>query len=301
MLFLSGLIAFVGLTSMIWWLVLLVTQRGNLHRILEAVFPARQHVQSGWRFADALVTFGSMQVVAAIVVAVLRQRGLAIVPAGDLELTPAQTHQNFVSLLSATLAGQIIASAGVIAWAKLRESNRWASLGLDFHPSDVVDGIKATVLLLPPVLMISGLVNQIVPYEHVVLDSMKSMKSIGELTLVFVTTALVTPFVEEFIFRVLLISGLERIAEHLRPAMASDVELSTNSGLQDRPIWPIFISSFLFAILHLGQGAAPIPLFFLALGLAIVYRRTRRIWPVMIVHMGLNSLTLIATMLQNTP
>jgi membrane protease YdiL (CAAX protease family) len=51
------------------------------------------------------------------------------------------------------------------------------------------------------------------------------------------------------------------------------------------------ISSLLFALLHVGQGPAPIPLFFLALVLGYLYHQTHRIWPGLIVHAGLNGLT----------
>ena len=44
--------------------------------------------------------------------------------------------------------------------------------------------------------------------------------------------------------------------------------------------------------MHLGQGAAPIPLFILAVGLGLLYQRTGRIVPCIIVHMLLNAMTL---------
>ena len=55
---------------------------------------------------------------------------------------------------------------------------------------------------------------------------------------------------------------------------------------------PILVSSFVFSIMHYGQGAAPIPLFFLAMGLGLVYQRTGRIWIVIVVHMILNGTTI---------
>ena len=51
---------------------------------------------------------------------------------------------------------------------------------------------------------------------------------------------------------------------------------------------PICISSLVFALLHVGQGAAPIPLFVLALGLGYLYQRTGQLLPCIIVHMLLN-------------
>lgn len=77
-------------------------------------------------------------------------------------------------------------------------------------------------------------------------------------------------------------------------------------GLPRKPAWravPILISSLLFAGAHFGQGAAPIGLFFLALGLGYVYQRTHRIVPCIVVHVLVNLtavLQLIHAVLNNT-
>lgn len=56
--------------------------------------------------------------------------------------------------------------------------------------------------------------------------------------------------------------------------------------------WPIIATSAIFAALHLGQGPAPVPLFFLSLGLGYLAQRTRRLWPCVLVHMLLNGTSL---------
>jgi hypothetical protein len=56
----------------------------------------------------------------------------------------------------------------------------------------------------------------------------------------------------------------------------------------------IVISSLVFSLLHLGHGADPIPLFFLALALGYLYQRTGRLLPSVIVHFCLNACSLIA-------
>ena len=57
--------------------------------------------------------------------------------------------------------------------------------------------------------------------------------------------------------------------------------------------WPIVMSSAIFAVLHVGQGPAPIPLFFLALGLGYIYQRTHRVLPCIVVHLLINGTTLV--------
>lgn len=51
---------------------------------------------------------------------------------------------------------------------------------------------------------------------------------------------------------------------------------------------PILISSFLFALAHLGNGPSPIPLFAMAMFLGYAYQRTHRILPSIIAHVVLN-------------
>ncbi|MBI2826944.1 MAG: CPBP family intramembrane metalloprotease [Planctomycetia bacterium] len=51
---------------------------------------------------------------------------------------------------------------------------------------------------------------------------------------------------------------------------------------------PIGVSSSAFALMHLGSGASPIPLFFYALGLGYLYRQTHRLLPPLVMHASLN-------------
>jgi len=52
--------------------------------------------------------------------------------------------------------------------------------------------------------------------------------------------------------------------------------------------WPILISSASFALVHFGQGLAPIPLFFLAVGLGYLFRQTGSLIACITVHFLLN-------------
>jgi membrane protease YdiL (CAAX protease family) len=55
---------------------------------------------------------------------------------------------------------------------------------------------------------------------------------------------------------------------------------------------PILVTSLMFAASHLGQGAAPVPLFFLSVGLGYLYRQTGSIIPCIAVHFLLNFQTM---------
>jgi membrane protease YdiL (CAAX protease family) len=55
---------------------------------------------------------------------------------------------------------------------------------------------------------------------------------------------------------------------------------------------PVGVSSLLFALVHLGHGPDPIPLFVLALILGYLYQQTHRLWPCIVLHMCLNAASL---------
>lgn len=56
---------------------------------------------------------------------------------------------------------------------------------------------------------------------------------------------------------------------------------------------PILMSAAVFSLLHSGQGPAPIPLFVFALCLGYLYRQTHRLMPSLVVHLCLNSLSML--------
>jgi membrane protease YdiL (CAAX protease family) len=58
-------------------------------------------------------------------------------------------------------------------------------------------------------------------------------------------------------------------------------------------VFAILTSSALFALMHVSHGAAPIPLFVLALGLGFVYARTGRVLPCIVIHVWLNAWSLV--------
>src|SRR5207247_1405255 len=61
---------------------------------------------------------------------------------------------------------------------------------------------------------------------------------------------------------------------------------------------PIFLSSIIFALMHISHGLAWIPLTLLAFGLGYIYQRTHRILPSITVHFCLNALSMAAFWVQ---
>ena len=113
------------------------------------------------------------------------------------------------------------------------------------------------------------------------------------------------PFVEEFLFRVVLQGWLEKAYYRTRVLLTTQL-----SQQEPRPgtviaaevpppfMWqPIIISSLTFSLLHLGHGPDPIPLFVLALVLGYLYAKTHRILPCIVVHMALNGFSMLSILI----
>ena len=67
-----------------------------------------------------------------------------------------------------------------------------------------------------------------------------------------------------------------------------DSQNEVNAMQRKFAYWPIFVSSLCFALVHWGQGLAPIPLFVLALGLGYLFRQTGSLIACITVHFLLN-------------
>lgn len=259
-----------------------------------------------------------------IVAAVALARLLGVVPdPGNVEAADPQ----LVPMIVANSAATLSAVAAVLAWVGV--------LGLSFRRMGLVPkwrdlpiGIGAVLMLLPPLLILQAFLSSIYEYHHPLLEVLKQPQPPLTLAAMAISSTIIAPLTEEFFFRGLLQGWLGRLAEgrrggaaerdtelmaparaapplsleegqaseadSLNPHAAGDMELG-HHGSRPRPWWPIVASSLLFAAVHIGQGPAPISLFFLSLGLGYVYRQTGRIWPAVILHMGLNGLSTTAT------
>lgn len=268
----SAVLIGLGIASTVLWTRLLIKHR----RCLSGLLPQRPRKLPFWNAGDALVMFGLMMLITATVQAVLV--GIGAIP------SPPARDQN-AEIWASVMSGGT-AMAVMLLWMRVRSDDAMTRLGMPWDLPNIKLGFKAALLILPPVLLISAGVSQLVEYQHPVLEILKQTDSPIRLLGIFWCTAVVTPLVEEFLFRVLLIGGLERLA-------AGASALQEDSDWKPGSYWPIVVSSFIFAIMHFGQGAAPVPLFFLALALGYLYRRTGSITPPLIVHMVLNSMTLI--------
>lgn len=296
----NAFIATVFIASGACWLRAIIENRVSLRGLPQKLVPELSRKLPFWNAGDALVMFGLLQILTGVGLVFLQHQGyLEFANGGDL--SARQKADNQFTQLMAMSVSSLIATIVMVQWMRARSSGAIDALGLAPTWAEIVFGLKASLYILPPVLLISGAASWWIQYEHPVLDLLKIRRSPWETTLLFFGTAAITPVMEELLFRVFLLGGLERLFEVLgeRPnSPEADVPLVNT---QTRPAsdwhpssyWPIMISSFVFAIMHFGQGAAPIPLFALAVALGFLYRRTGSVISCIVVHAVLNCTTLV--------
>lgn len=282
------LLAMVALASAAMWGVLIrraIMRSSESNGFLNALLPARPRRRPFWSIADVLVMLGALILVGSVVSTWMIQQGWMQPP--SVESPDLTIESRIAAMVASTIAG-LSACAIVVAWLRFFHQDAHRQLGLSVTRLDVVLGLKASMMLLPPVLMVSAAVNYFVPYNHQVLNVLAELRSPMQVAVVFFGTAIATPLFEELFFRGVFQGALQGLADY-------DPDQAAGPGDQWRPkaFWPVLLSSTVFASLHLGQGAAPIPLFLLALGLGFLYRQTGCLVAPVIVHMVLNGLTLV--------
>ncbi len=209
----------------------------------------------------------------------------------------------------------------------LKRFASWDDLGLADTEmlSDIGLGCFAFLLIVPPVLILQNILVAAFPAEaeHPFIEVLRS-KSEPPLILAICFAAVATaPFLEEFIYRVVVQGWLERVfcgsfghePSEQTPNVGESIDYAdtepTSSEIDsDEPEKPskhslaplstaaILISSLLFAGAHFGHGTAPVSLFFLALGLGYLYQRTHRVTPCIVVHFLLNAQTMALLLVQ---
>jgi membrane protease YdiL (CAAX protease family) len=196
---------------------------------------------------------------------------------------------------AATVAGLYASSAvelaslviGVVLM-KFQAGASWADLGL--KPSrlarDFGLGIVAFVASVAPICGLEGLLEKLFVYEQPLIEAVRAQPDAATFAATTVAAVVAAPLFEEFLFRVLLQGWFESIEARRRAARGT-------ADTAGPAWWPILLSALFFSLLHLGQGPAPIPLFFFAIVLGYLYQRTHRIWPSLVTHFLLNAGTMV--------
>lgn len=169
----------------------------------------------------------------------------------------------------------------------------------------------AIVLWLPLVFVVQAIVVQIpgMEYEHPLMRLLLDNPSPRLWLILGITAVVVAPIAEEFFFRGLLQGWLEKALYRRAstdpvspggpvftdPTDAGQTDAAEVSPAQPTcygPFAPILLSSAAFSAAHFNHGGGWIAIFVLALGLGILYHKTHRLLPCILLHMGLNATSL---------
>lgn len=249
-------------------------------------------------------------------------------PAALTEMTPQTISQlMLLGSLSQLVATVVIATFLLLRYQRLSV----AGLRVERLAADLKIGLVGYVMIIPAVLLIQWGLSLLVPYEHPTLKLLTEKPTFATMAICWISAVLIAPLTEEFFFRGVLQNWLQRLgpnakafqsneilvggydnhenhsrvepplseseseSEDLNPYRSPPQEFDHVVG-QTRddspPMWPIFVTSTIFAMMHFGQGAAPVALFVLSLGLGFLYRQTSSIVPCFVVHFLLNGFSM---------
>jgi membrane protease YdiL (CAAX protease family) len=175
--------------------------------------------------------------------------------------------------LLANLASFALALPAAIALLMARGA-RLGDLGFGVPTvGDLRLALGGLALVLAPLLGLAGLLDRVEPYAHPVIEYLQQNRDPLAVALVLVSAVLVAPVTEEFFFRRVLQGWLEKVLPRWDAAGA------------------LVMSAGLFALAHVGQGLAWVPLFFLGLLLGFLARRTGSIMACILLHALFNAVS----------
>jgi len=225
----------------------------------------------------APVAWDGMDVLWIIVVAVLLQTVAAALGPRPL---PVQRQ----------LVAGMLATAGAAALAVVHLRRRGASWpGLGFHvgdwPAAIRQAVATVALVLAPLLALAAVLDRIVPYRHPIVEFLAEHRDAVSIGIVWLAATIVAPLVEEFFFRRVLQGWLETWLTSRGVAAAA-------GGLA------VIGSALAFALAHLGQGLAWVPLVVLGVVLGGLARQTGSIVPGILAHALFNAVSVVLVLLQ---
>jgi membrane protease YdiL (CAAX protease family) len=266
-----------------------------------------------WSLAEFFLMFGLLLVCTAAAATTARrywgspdETAMTLAEIANGDSTPQSIETLTAVAVSISIANILVlvcmfVQMGLTRYQALAQSGLWPSW------DDIRLGGIASVFILPPVMWLAALLEPVVPYKHNAFELIQKNPVQSMFWAMALGAVVVAPVFEEFMFRMLLQGGGERLVrrsqllagrERVRDEDMVAIEQISSEEVASWSWWPVVVSSVTFSLMHLGQGAAPIPLFFFAFALGYLYRQTGRLWPCICVHLILNSISLVGFILQ---
>lgn len=234
------------------------------------VVEPRPHPRAAWTGAD-------------VAAAVITFFGLQMLAVGGL---PADASMH-VRLAAGSLS--MLAATGVTLATLLSRGASWAALRLPAGhvASDLRLAVAALCLLVAPLLGMAAVLDKLEPYRHVIVDFLTAHRDPLSIGLVCFAAVVTAPIAEEILFRGLLQGWLESRLGGLVPGRAGGLAIA--------------LSAAAFALAHVGQGLAWLPLFFFGWVAGYLALQTGSLLPGIILHALFNAVSVVMLLLQSAP
>ena len=216
-----------------------------------------------WRPHEAVPWSGGD--VAAVFLAFLLTASLGQEFVGDGASLVRRMGVHVAALVGAMAFAAAVLRARGAAWEALGFRGRW--------PDDLRIAGGAVALMVAPLLALAGLLDQLVPYRHPLVDLLAERRDGVALAAVLASAVVAAPVAEEFFFRRVLQGWLE--SRFPEPSGATAIVLSAAA----------------FAFAHQGQGLAYVPLFPFGLVLGTIARQTGSIAACIMAHAVFNAIS----------
>jgi membrane protease YdiL (CAAX protease family) len=301
----------------IWANVIARTTRG------QEVIPLEPRRPVPWALLDLLLIFMAYLLFNSLAGLLLREVWNIRLPEEVRDLEAEHIAPLQLGYMTVTLATLVFG----VTLTRLRVGATSSDFGVSMRriPYDCALGLAGFIALAAPVYALQAILVYFFPIQHPLIDMVQARPDSQTFLIVGLSVSLVAPLSEEFVLRVMFQGWLERVVDaaapgafgsHPHEATIDTAEAESATGepqssdnpyeasqatrlhADDRADFraarsiPIITSALVFALLHVGHGPAPIPLFFLALGLGYLYQRTHRLWPSVVLHFLLNTSSL---------
>lgn len=259
-----------------------------------------------WSISEFFLCFGLWLLCSAsLAVTVNKHWGTGEEPRNIEEGVSATTNLSPEGLIAMAWGNTLVSLlmiACLVTYLGLHHRGALIAFGLWPSRDDIRLGLRASLAFIPPVLLLATVLGWLVKYEHPVFDTLADHRSWQMFVAAFFGTAFAAPLFEEFMFRGLFQGGLEKLTRLWNYSDEDPPPLVHTIRRDEVLRWswmPVIVSSVVFAMMHLGQGLAPVPLFFLSLGLGYLYRQTGRLWPCIVTHAVLNLIAMVGFWLES--
>lgn len=252
-----------------------LVRRGLAGRPLVPPLPGPAAAWDGVTVALVAATWIGCQVLANVAASAIEGTSVG---AGEV---PGVTAVRLLSLAAATILAAVLAVVIV-----LRSGGTPRAIGLfSDQPAEDLRLAAGTVLLIaPPLLVVSAVLNWLVPYEHPILDLLAASRDPDALVAVWLSAVVAAPIFEEIFFRGVLQGWFAAVERRSDPAGTSRLAVAASAAC--------------FAAAHYGHGLGWIPL--VGFGLAVGTLRASRgsLLPCVLVHALFNAVSLAIALSQ---